>query len=143
FIKVGGITFNGDKKFLASFSNYGKKTVDVFAPSFFVKTTEANVGYAYRDGTSMASPIVCGVAALVRSYYPKLTAKEVKEILLESSVKYDLDVQVPDEEQGTLKPFKELSKTGGVINAYNALLVAKEWKKTKKQLISTNDERKQ
>lgn len=132
FIKVGGITFNGDKKFLANFTNYGKKTVDVFAPSFFVKTTEANVGYAYRDGTSMASPIVCGVAALVRSYYPKLTAKEVKQILLESSVKYDLDVQVPGEAQGTLKPFKELSKTGGVINAYNALLVAKEWKKVKK-----------
>ena len=132
FIKVGGITFNGDKKFLANFTNYGQNTVDVFAPSFFIKTTEANIGYAYRDGTSMASPIVCGVAALVRSHYPKLSAKEVKEILLESSVKYDLEVQVPGEAQETLKPFKELSKTGGVINAYNALLVAKEWKKSKK-----------
>jgi cell wall-associated protease len=95
FIKVGGITFNGDKKFLATFTNYGKKTVDIFAPSFFLKTTDANVGYSYRDGTSMASPIVAGVAALVRSYYPKLTVSQVKQIILESGVSYDLDVQVP------------------------------------------------
>ncbi|MCL9807437.1 S8 family serine peptidase [Flavobacterium amniphilum] len=132
FIKVGGITYTGDSDFLASFTNYGKKTVDVFAPAYFLKTTDANVGYAYRDGTSMSSPIVSGVAAIVRSHYPKLSAKEVKEILLESSVKYDLEVQVPGEAKGTLKPFKELSKTGGVINAYNALLIAKEWKKSKK-----------
>ncbi|WP_164974447.1 S8 family serine peptidase [Flavobacterium amnicola] len=133
FIKVGGITFNGDKKFLATFTNYGKKTVDIFAPSFFLKTTDANVGYSYRDGTSMASPIVSGVAALVRSHYPRLTASEVKQILLDSSVKYDLEVQVPGEKQDTLKPFKELSKSGGVVNAYNALLMAKEYSKKKKR----------
>ncbi len=132
FIKVGGITFNGDKNFLATFTNYGKKTVDIFAPSFFLKTTDVNIGYSYRDGTSMASPIVSGVAALVRSYFPKLTAAEVKQILLDSSVKYDLEVQVPGQKQGTLKPFGELSKSGGVINAYNALLLAEQISKKKK-----------
>ncbi|MEO8516314.1 MAG: S8 family serine peptidase [Flavobacterium sp.] len=131
FIKVGGITFNGNKKFLATFTNYGKNTVDIFAPSFFLKTTDANVGYSYRDGTSMASPIVAGVAALIRSQYPKLTAKQVKQILLDSSVKYDLEVKVPGEKAGTFKPFNELSKSGGVINAYNALLLARKMISTK------------
>lgn len=129
FIKVGAITLDGDKYFLAYFTNYGKKTVDLFAPGFFLKTTDPNVGYSYRDGTSMASPIVAGVAALVRSHYPKLSASEIKQILLESSVKYDLEVQVPGEKEGTLKNFQELSKSGGVVNAYNALLLAKHWKK--------------
>ncbi|KLT71793.1 hypothetical protein AB674_00740 [Flavobacterium sp. ABG] len=132
FIKVGGITFNGDKKFVASFSNYGKKTVDLFAPGFFLKTTDANTGYSYRDGTSMASPITSGVAALVRSYYPKLTAIQVKQILLDSAVQYDLKVLVPGENEETLRSFNELSKSGGVVNAYNAIQLAdKMSKKTK------------
>jgi cell wall-associated protease len=129
FIKVGAITFDGDKGLLAEFTNYGKKTVDIFAPGHFLKTTYAGNLYFYRDGTSMATPIVCGVAALVRSYYPKLTAAQVKQILLDSSVQYDLQVQVPGQPAGTLKPFKELSKSGGVVNAYNALLMAKEMSK--------------
>jgi len=133
FIKVGGITYTGDNDFLATFTNYGKKTVDIFAPAYFLRTTDANVEYSYRDGTSMASPIVSGVAALVRSYYPKLSVAQVKQILLDSSVKYDLDVQVPGEKEGTLQPFKELSKSGGVVNAYNALLMAEEYSKKRKK----------
>ncbi|TGD58731.1 S8 family serine peptidase [Flavobacterium humi] len=129
FIKVGGITFNGNKKFLANFTNYGKRTVDLFAPSFFLKTTDANVGYSYRDGTSMASPIVAGVAALVWSYYPKLSAAQLKQIILESGVSYNINVQVPGEKEGVLRPFKELSVSGKVVNAYNALLMAKEYSK--------------
>ena len=132
FIKVGAITLDGDKNFLASFTNYGKKTVDLFAPGYFLRTTDANVGYSYRDGTSMAGPIVCGVAALVRSHYPKLTAAQVKKIILESGVGYDLQVQVPGEKEGVLKPFSELSKSGKVVNAYNALLKAEEFSRRKK-----------
>ena len=133
FIKVGAITLDGDKYFLAYFTNYGKKTVDIFAPGYFLKTTYPNpkVKYSYRDGTSMSGPIVSGVAALVRSHYPKLTAAQVKQILLDSSVKYNQEVQVPGEKEGTLKPFKELSKSGGVVNAYNALLMAEEISKKK------------
>ncbi|HLF51026.1 S8 family serine peptidase [Flavobacterium sp.] len=126
FIKVGAITLDGDKYFLAHFTNYGKKTVDLFAPGYFLKTTDPIVGYSYRDGTSMAGPIVTGVAALIRSHYPKLTAKQVKNIILESGVAYKLDVVVPGEKNGLLKPFTELSKSGKVVNAYNALLLAEE-----------------
>jgi cell wall-associated protease len=130
FIKVGALTYNGDKGFLADFTNYGKKTVDVFAPGYFLKTTDPNMGYSYRDGTSMAGPIVCGVAAVVRSYYPKLTAAQVKQIILDSSVAYDnLQVQVPGEKEGVLKPFSEMSKSGKVVNVYNALLMAKKMRK--------------
>jgi cell wall-associated protease len=65
FIKVGAITYNGDTGFLADFTNYGKKTVDIFVPGLSLKTTYPNNLYFYRDGTSMATPILCGVAALV------------------------------------------------------------------------------
>jgi cell wall-associated protease len=126
FIKVGAMTYDGDATFLADFTNYGKKTVDIFAPGYFLKTTYAGNLYFYRDGTSMATPIVCGVAALVRSYYPKLTASQVKQIILDSGVAYDLQVQVPGEKEGVLKPFSEMSKSGKVVNAYNALLMAEK-----------------
>jgi cell wall-associated protease len=129
FIKVGAITYNGDTGFLADFTNYGKKTVDIFAPGLSLKTTYPNNLYFYRDGTSMATPIVCGVAALVRSYYPKLTASQVKQIILDSGVAYNLQVQVPGEKEGVLKPFSEMSKSGKVVNAYNALLMAGKFKK--------------
>jgi cell wall-associated protease len=126
YIKVGSSTTDGDANFLPPYSNYGKKTVDIFAPGHFLKTTDANGGYSFQDGTSMAGPIVCGVAALVRSYYPKLTAAQVKQIILDSGVAYNLQVQVPGEKEGVLKPFSEMSKSGKVVNAYNALLMAKE-----------------
>ena len=132
FIKVGAITLDGDKYFLATFTNYGKKTVDTFAPGFFLKTTYAGNKYYYRDGTSMASPIVCGVAALVLSYYPKLKASQVKQIILDSGVSYDMQVLVPGEKDGKTKSFSELSKSGKVVNAYNALLMAEEYNKRKK-----------
>jgi cell wall-associated protease len=138
FIKVGAISLDGDKNFLAPFTNYGKKTVDIFAPGYYLKTTDPNGGYSYRDGTSMASPIVSGVAALVRSHYPKLTASQIKQIILESGVSYDLQVQVPGEKEGELKPFSEMSKSGKVVNAYNALLMAEQVSKGKKKLEVIN-----
>jgi cell wall-associated protease len=125
FIKVAAITTDADQYFLASFTNYGKKTVDIFAPGYFLKTTYPENRYAYLDGTSMATPIVCGVAAVIRSYYPKLTASQVKQIILDSGVAYDnLKVQVPGEKEGILKPFSELSKSGKVVNVYNAMIMA-------------------
>ncbi|TGD56759.1 S8 family serine peptidase [Flavobacterium humi] len=132
FIKVGAITLDGDKYFLAYFTNYGKQTVDIFAPGYFLKTTDPIMGYSYRDGTSISGPVVSGVAALVRSYYPKLKASEVKKIILDSGISFDnLQVLLPDNKEGILKPFKELSKTGKVVNVYNALLMAKEMSKKK------------
>ena len=66
----------------ASFSNYGKLSVDVFAPGTEILSTVPHDKFKELQGTSMASPITAGVAALVWSHYPKLTALDVKNILL-------------------------------------------------------------
>lgn len=96
----------------ASFSNYGKKSVDVFAPGANIMSTVPHDEYKAEDGTSMASPVTAGVAALVWSHYPKLTALEVKEIIMNSVNK---DPQLTD-----------ISVSGGVIDAYKAVQLAEQ-----------------
>lgn len=130
-IIVGGSSYSVNKSFVYDNASYGKKNVDIFAPGVDIYTPDSIRGYFLNNGSSFSSAIVSGIAALVRSYYPKLTAEQVKQILLDSSVKYDLEVQVPGEKVGILKPFKELSKSGGVVNAYNALLMAEKMSKSK------------
>jgi subtilisin family serine protease len=110
----------------ADFSNYGKQNVDLFAPGVKIYSTlpGGNV-YGNQDGTSMATPIVTGVAAILRSYYPSLSAKQVKTIL-EKSV-YVPEATAPCLLPGNSSittPFNRLSKTGGIVNAYNAVLLA-------------------
>ena len=134
FIKVGATTSFADEKLVASFSNYSKEFVDVFAPGAKIYTTFPDNNYKFDSGTSLAAPIVSGIAALIRSHYPKLTAAQVKQIILESGVSYDIEVQVPGEKKGVTKPFKELSKSGKVVNAYNAMLMAKQVSKGKLKL---------
>src|SRR5690606_19099046 len=87
--------------------------------------------YRYLQGTSMASPNVAGVAALVRSYYPNLTANQVKQILMDSSVKPTHEVMITDGTSGDVvkKSFAEFSKSGGIVNAYNALIMASQMSK--------------
>ena len=117
------------------FSNYGSKNVDIFAPGINLKTTHANdEKYITLGGTSIATGITSGVAALIRSHYPSLTAPEVKQILMDSSVKYDILVDLPTKENPEQQlPFSELSKSGGIVNAYNALLMAEEVVERKKK----------
>lgn len=79
----------------------------------------------------MASPVVAGVAAVLRSYFPKLKAEQVKEILLETSVPVEIDVIIPGDKSKTVK-FTELSRTGGVVNLYNAVKKAQTVKGKKK-----------
>ena len=67
----------------AGFSNYGKKNVDIYAPGVQIYATTPNQSYKFLQGTSMASPNVAGVAAMIRSYYPKLSANQVKQIIME------------------------------------------------------------
>ncbi|WP_299433855.1 S8 family serine peptidase [uncultured Aquimarina sp.] len=132
FIVVGASTWN-PKNLKASFSNYGKKHVDIFAPGMEIYTTEYGKNkYTTTEGTSLASPIVAGIAALIRSYYPKLSAKQVKQILMDSGTLYDVDVEVKHED-GTKKlvHFSELSKSGKIVNAYNALVLAEQISKEK------------
>ncbi|KZS39853.1 hypothetical protein AWE51_09410 [Aquimarina aggregata] len=126
FIMVGAITNQVDHTLLASYSNYGKKDIDLFAPGSEIYTTLPKNKYKTDSGTSMASAIVSGVAALVRSYYPKLSANQIKEILMKSGTSYAIKVKISskDEKSEKMIPFSELSKSGKVINAYNALLLA-------------------
>ncbi|RTY70333.1 peptidase S8 [Flavobacterium sp. GSP27] len=131
FINVGATTAKADSTFVASYSNYGKKNVDLFAPGDKIYTTTAGNSYGYDSGTSLAAPMVSGTAALIWSYYPKLTAKEVKQIILESGTAYDLDVLVPGGEGKKIK-FSELSKSGKVLNVYNAMQLAEKVSKKKR-----------
>ncbi|WP_158798324.1 S8 family peptidase [Pedobacter sp. L105] len=131
YIVVGASGPTDDKTLKASFSNYGKTAVDVFAPGVQIYSTVPGSKYEAYDGTSMASPVVVGLAALIRSYYPKLTAVQVKEIILKSVVKVNHNVDVELDEEGTNSksvPFADLCVTGGIVNAYNALKMAAEYK---------------
>jgi len=125
WIEVGAIGPNG---YPASFSNYGKNTVDLFAPGVHVYSTYPNFSYEHNDGTSMAAPVVAGVAALVRSYYPALSAAEVKEILLSSSFQWDQKLPIPGKKRGK-KKLSDLCIAGGVVNTYNAFLFLDKLKK--------------
>ncbi len=110
----------------AEFSNYGRERVDVFAPGVRMYSTfPGGNNYGNLKGTSMASPVVSGVAALIRSYYPELTAVQVKKVIEESVVKPGTDV--PNMKPGSKEesfPFEFLSRTGGIINAYHAVASA-------------------
>jgi cell wall-associated protease len=81
--------------------------------------------YITESGTSYSTSMVSGTAALIMLYYPKLTVQEVKQIILDSGTSYDIDVLIPGGE-GKKAPFKDLSKSGKVLNVYNAMKMAKE-----------------
>lgn len=113
----------------APFTNYGKKSVDVFAPGVNIYSTYPDGKYVKQNGTSMAAPVVSGMAAVLMSYFPALTAAEVKQILMESSVKYGkTKTTLPGTMAGgdpKAKPvrvtFSKLSHSGGVVNLYEAV----------------------
>ena len=126
FLKVGS---NGPKygsSLVASYSNYGKSTVDVFAPGSQIYSTYPKESYEFASGTSMAAPLVAGVAALIFSQYPNLSAAQVKQILITSGIAINKKMSLGD---GTTEPFSELSKSGKIINAYNALIMASKLSK--------------
>lgn len=122
-ITIGALNFEYGNKVVARFSNIGKVNVDVFAPGVKIYATTPNDTYKYLQGTSMASPNVAGVAALIRSYYPKLSAQQVKHILMGSGVAITTNVIVGGKAADT-RSFTALSKSGKIVNAYNALLLA-------------------
>lgn len=110
---------------VANFSNFGKHSVDVFAPGVRIYSTMPGVSnYAALSGTSMASPTVAGVAALLKSYFPAMTAVQLKDVIEKSVVKIDFPVTNPATKEKTT--LSELSKTGGIVNAYNAVQLAQQ-----------------
>ena len=114
---------------LTDFSNFGPKVVDVMSPGVKIYSTIPGINnHGYLDGTSMAAPIVSHIAAMIRSYFPNLTAIQVKEILLRSAwqpIDPSTSYNVPSHEQSNT--LKEISKTGGIINAANAIEMAKNY----------------
>lgn len=123
-IEVGALNWADGREALASFSNYGKTEVDVFAPGVDIHSTVPGNGtYKDESGTSMAAPVTAGVAAVLRSYFPKMTALDVKNVLLNSSVKLKDSVLKPGSEDEVV-PLAELCVTGGVVNAYEAVKMA-------------------
>jgi subtilisin family serine protease len=123
WITVGA---SGDPKaggFTASFSNYGKKEVDVFAPGVKIySTVPGGNTYQFLQGTSMASPVVAGLAAFVLQYYPHLTAQQVKTIIEKSSK--GPGERVKDPGTGEEVELSDLSVSGGLVNAYEAIKLA-------------------
>ncbi len=118
----------------ASFSNYGKKEVDVFAPGVNINSTiPGGNTYGNASGTSMACPVVAGIAALLLEYYPNLTALQLKEAIEKSSVAPKVKVNNPETKEKV--SLSDLSKTGGIVNAYEAIKYAGNMKPAPKKVV--------
>ncbi|OXA69597.1 peptidase S8 [Flavobacterium aquidurense] len=132
-ITIGAINNKYGENVVAPFSNFGKINVDVFAPGEEIYATVPNNKYKYLQGTSMASPNAAGVAALIRSYYPKLKAAQVKQILMDSGVALPSMIILGENPNPEQKPVAvsaaESSRTAKMVNAYNALLMAEKMSK--------------
>ncbi|MBC2843910.1 S8 family peptidase [Winogradskyella flava] len=127
YIRVGSLTQKYGSKMVSGFSNYGKKNVDVFAPGSAVYSTTPENEYDFKGGTSMAAPGVAGIAALIRSQYPNLSAAQVKQVIVDSGLPLTTKVVVGGD-ASNVKPFADLSKSGKIANAYNALIMASKIK---------------
>lgn len=129
WLEVGASSFQKDEDLVADFSNYGQKNVDIFAPGVSIYSTNPGSTYKAADGTSFAAPVVAGVAAVIRSYYPSLSSSQVKESILSGGSKYNNLVKKPGTEQ--MVKLSDLSVTGAVINAYEAVRKANFIKQSK------------
>jgi subtilisin family serine protease len=126
---IGASSITPKKTIPTDFSNYGKTEVDLFAPGKDIVSTRTDDTYDMADGTSFAAPVTTGVAALVLSYYPNLTCFQLKEILMKSvSYQGKKKVVLPGEDPKNKIKFSELSISGGIVNAYNALKLAETYK---------------
>ncbi|OKS88848.1 S8 family serine peptidase [Mucilaginibacter polytrichastri] len=130
-INVGASGMKADEALAADFSNYGKKNVDVFAPGVMVTSVTVNAETETEDGTSFSSPITAGVAALVLEYYPDLSARQLKQVIMESAHPLKgIMVNKPGTKDQV--DFTTLSKSGGIVNAYEAVLIASKMKGERK-----------
>ena len=126
WIEVGASSWQGGSKLAAPFSNYGQTQVDVFAPGVDLLSTVQGGGYERESGTSMAAPVVTGLAAVLMSYFPDLSAADVKRIIMESAVKHADQRVVKPGSESEMVPFGTLSVTGGVVNEFEAVKMAQQ-----------------
>jgi subtilisin family serine protease len=127
FMSIGALNKEYGTNMVANFSNYASRNVDIYSPGNEIYATIPNNKYKYLQGTSMASPNVAGVAALVRSYYPNLSAAQVKQILMDSGTPITTEVVLGEKKEK--RSFTNASKSGKIVNAYNALLMAEQMSK--------------
>lgn len=136
FITVGANSDGSNGEFTASFSNYGKENVDIFAPGVNIYSTlPGGNAYGKLSGTSMAAPVVAGVAALLLEYFPKLNAEQLKEVIEKSAVPITEKVILPgtqDSENPVMVSLSDICKTGGEVNAYEAVKLAMKVKGKRK-----------
>ncbi|HUH18073.1 S8 family peptidase [Albibacterium sp.] len=131
WLEVGATSWEKNN-LIASFSNYGKRSVDVFAPGVDIYSSMPGSLYKEQSGTSMASPVVAGLAALIRSYFPKFSAIEVKDIIMQSVVVTEDKVRINERGANRRVLLSDISISGGVVNAYNAIELAEKLYKKKK-----------
>ncbi len=124
-LSIGALNETYGGELVASFSNYGKSNVDIFAPGVRIWSTVPDNKYEFLQGTSMAAPAVTGVAAMLRSYYPQYSAAQIKKIIMDTGISTDIPVVVGGDPNNT-KKFSELSKSGKMINMYNAFQMAEK-----------------
>lgn len=129
WMEIGALSWKSGDNRVARFSNYGKKNVDLFSPGVSIYSTVPDGKYGNAQGTSMASPAAAGVAAIIRSYYPELSAVQVKDIMEKSVTKQEGEVTKP----GTTEKvaFSELCVSGGAVNAVGAVEMAEQTKAKK------------
>jgi len=116
------------KMVVGDFSNYGVKYVDVFSPGVDIYSTIPENKYAFFNGTSMAAPATSGVAAVLMSYFPNLTAVQVRDVLLQSSTKYGKYTVLKPGSKDEMVTLSQLSASGGVVNLYTAIKIASKIK---------------
>lgn len=126
WISVGASSWKGLDSLAAPFSNYGRNEVDVFAPGVDILSTVPGGKYERNSGTSMAAPVVSGLAALLMSYYPTLTAADVKRIIVSSATPFRDQLVAPPGDPGQPVRFGDLSASGGVVNAVAAVRMAQQ-----------------
>lgn len=123
YITVGASGDPSNGGITANFSNYGKNEVDVFAPGVKIySTVPGQHNYGKASGTSMACPVVAGTAAFVLSYYPKLSAKQLKYVIEKSATPLTEKVKNPGTDE--MVSLSDISKSGGLLNAYEAIKLA-------------------
>jgi len=130
WIEVGAFSNQPGENAVASFSNYGQNDVDIFAPGVAIYSTTPDNNYRNAQGTSMAAPVVAGVAAVIRSYFPGLKAHQVKEVIMNSATSQNMKVKKPGSKD--MVDFNSLSVTGSTVNLQSALKVAARTKGKKK-----------
>jgi subtilisin family serine protease len=137
WVEVGALNWKTGESLAAPFSNYSPEYVDLFAPGMKIYSTTPDNEYKDLQGTSMAAPVVAGVAAMLRSYYPDLTAEQVKSILMQSAIKDRAKVKKPGTKEDMVS-FSTLSVTGGIVNAYEAVKLAEQTKGKKRGVSRDN-----